>query len=76
MNVKGEDVTPVARSPGRLITLQCDCEPLDGSTDTLMLNRRPMLERSVDHIINGRGRRLRQLVAPVLVRRGSVRQAG
>ena len=58
-----------------LITVQCDCEPVGEAVDTLMLDRRPMLEKAVDHIINGRGRRLRQLVAPVLVRRGSVRQA-
>lgn len=57
-----------------LITLQCNCEPVRDAIDTLMLDRRPMLEKAVDHIINGRGRRLRQLAAPVLVRRGSVRQ--
>ena len=59
-----------------LIAVHCECGPADESLDTLVLDRRIMLQKAVDHIINGRGRRLRQLVAPELVRRGSVRQGG
>ena len=56
-----------------LITMQCDCEPACETVDTLLLDRRPMMEKAVDHIINGRGRRLRQLISPKLIRRGTVR---
>jgi len=56
-----------------IITVQCDCEPACETVDTLLLDRRPMMKQAVDHIITGRGRRLRQLIAPKLIRRGTVR---
>jgi DNA-binding LacI/PurR family transcriptional regulator len=59
-----------------LITVQCSCEPACETVDTLLLDRRLMLQKAVDHIIGGRGRRLRQLEAPQFVRRGSVRSGG
>ncbi len=56
-----------------LIGLQCDCDPAIEGVDMLHFDRRAMLEKAVDHIINGRGRRLRQLVEPQFLRRGTVR---
>lgn len=56
-----------------LLTVQCDSEPVGDTVDTLLLDRHLMLQTAVDHLINGRSRRLRQLVAPVLVHRGSVK---
>lgn len=58
-----------------LLGIQCDCNPPEEGVDILHLDRRAMLQKAVDHIIGGGGRRLRVLVPPVLVRRGTVRGA-